>query len=300
MTAKELVARLLDIEKNYKTVYAYGVFGAPISEKIITAKAKQYPSWYTSSRQNMLRGLIGKGYFGFDCVNLIKGVLWGWNGDLNKTYGGAVYNSNGVPDVSADGMISRCKDVSTNFNNLQIGEALWLPGHIGVYIGNGLAIECTPKWQNKVQITAVGNLGKKPGYNTRTWQKRGKMPYVEYGGESVAKDYKRYVMYGRVIKFGAQGEDVGQAQKLLKDWGYYAGPIDNKFGPGQGFLNAVKAFQRANGLDPDGSIGPATQAKIAQLLKAPVTTDYKKLYEDTKKQLDVANKKLADIKKIVG
>ena len=40
MTAKELVARLLDIEKNYKTVYAYGVFGAPISEKIITAKAK--------------------------------------------------------------------------------------------------------------------------------------------------------------------------------------------------------------------------------------------------------------------
>ena len=73
MTAKELVARLLDIEKNYKTVYAYGVFGAPISEKIITAKAKQYPSWYTSSRQNMLRGLIGKGYFGFDCVNLIKG-----------------------------------------------------------------------------------------------------------------------------------------------------------------------------------------------------------------------------------
>ena len=296
MTAKELVARLLDIEKNYKTVYAYGVFGAPISEKIITAKAKQYPSWYTSSRQNMLRGLIGKGYFGFDCVNLIKGVLWGWNGDLNKTYGGAVYNSNGVPDVSADGMISRCKDVSTNFNNLQIGEALWLPGHIGVYIGDGLAIECTPKWQNKVQITAVGNLGKKPGYNTRTWQKRGKMPYVEYG-QGGGSDLR----YGQTLKRGAKGDRVKRLQEDLIKLGYkkYLDPYGADGSFGGATEKAVRAFQADHKLAVDGSVGPATQAKIEALLKAPAA-DYKKLYEDAKKQLDAANKKLADIKKIVG
>ena len=32
--------------------------------------------------------------YGFDCVNLIKGVLWGWSGDASKTYGGAAYKSN--------------------------------------------------------------------------------------------------------------------------------------------------------------------------------------------------------------
>lgn len=39
--------------------------------------------------------------FGFDCVCLIKGVLWGWHGDKNAVYGGATYTSNGVPDIGA-------------------------------------------------------------------------------------------------------------------------------------------------------------------------------------------------------
>lgn len=61
-----------------------------------------------------------------------------------------------------------------------MGEAVWLDGHIGVYIGNGLAVECTPKWANKVQITAVGNIGRKSGYNNRTWVKHGKLPWIDY------------------------------------------------------------------------------------------------------------------------
>lgn len=65
-------------------------------------------------------------------------------------------------------------------------------------------------------------------------------------------------------------------------------------------LRAVEAFQKANGLVVDGSVGPASQAKIDELLKAPAQPDYKKLYEDAKKQLEAANKKLADIKRILG
>ena len=61
-----------------------------------------------------------------------------------------------------------------------------MPGHIGVYIGDGLAVECTPKWDNKVQITAVANIGKKAGYNSRKWTKHGKLPYVEYVVEAPA------------------------------------------------------------------------------------------------------------------
>ena len=63
---------------------------------------------------------------------------------------------------------------------MEVGEALWCSGHIGVYIGGGLAVECSPAFDNDVQITAVKNMGTKSGYNARTWTKHGKLPYIEY------------------------------------------------------------------------------------------------------------------------
>ena len=77
-------------------------------------------------------------------------------------------------------MIGKCSNVSTNFSTIEVGELLWTEGHVGIYIGDGLGVECTPKWKGGVQITAVGNIGTKPGYNTRTWSKHGKLPYVDY------------------------------------------------------------------------------------------------------------------------
>lgn len=189
MTSAELVKRHIDVAKNYKTVYMWGCFGFPVTESILREKAAQYPSWYTAAKQAELRKLIGKGYFGFDCVNLTKGILWGWNGNKNAAYGGAKYAAHGVPDVSADGMIALCKNVSTsNWSSMVPGEGLWGPGHWGLYIGDGLAVECTPAWKNGVQITAVGNIGTKAGYNTRIWTKHGRLPYVDYGGTEAEKN----------------------------------------------------------------------------------------------------------------
>lgn len=186
----ELVQKLHDIIKNNKTVYMWGVFGSPVTEALIVAKSKQYPSWYTASKQAALRKLIGKGYFGFDCVNLIKGILWGWNGDSTKSNGGAVYNSNNVPDLSANMMIDKCIGVSTNFANIEVGEAVWMPGHIGVYIGDGKVIECTPSWSNNVQITACLNINSIQGLNGRRWIKHGKIPYITYVKENVPEYIK--------------------------------------------------------------------------------------------------------------
>lgn len=118
---------------------------------------------------------------------LIKGILWGWNGDKNATYGGAKYASNNVPDIGADSMIKKCPDASTTgWDSMEVGEVVWTTGHIGIYIGDGLAVECTPKWKNCVQITAVANIGSKSGYNARTWKKHGHIPYVEYSGQTEA------------------------------------------------------------------------------------------------------------------
>ena len=85
-------------------------------------------------------------------------------------------------------MIAKCKDVSaTGWDKLVPGEGLWLPGHWGMYIGDGLAVECTPAWKNGAQITAVLNIGSKSGYNARRWKKHGKLPWVDYDTETVDK-----------------------------------------------------------------------------------------------------------------
>ena len=57
-------------------------------------------------------------------------------------------------------------------------------------------------------------------------------------------------------KYGSRGSEVTQIQTKLKRWGYYKGSIDGIYGSQT--LEAVKYFQRKNGLTVDGIAGPAT------------------------------------------
>lgn len=195
MTARELVRRCVDVAEHYRTLYVMGCFGAPMTAANKKRYTRNHEYNKAAARTRMIHAATAD-TFGFDCVNLIKGVLWGWEGDLNAQYGGARYGSNGVPDVSADGMIRLCRGVTGDFRDIVPGAAVWMPGHIGLYIGEGLAVECTPKWANGVQITAVGNMGNQAGYNTRIWKKWGVLPYVRYeeGEETVTyEQWKKFM-----------------------------------------------------------------------------------------------------------
>ena len=57
-------------------------------------------------------------------------------------------------------------------------------------------------------------------------------------------------------KYGSRGDEVTQIQTKLKRWGYYNGNIDGIYGSQT--QEAVKYFQRKNGLTVDGIAGPAT------------------------------------------
>ena len=57
-------------------------------------------------------------------------------------------------------------------------------------------------------------------------------------------------------KYGSRGNEVTQIQTKLKRWGYYTGSIDGIYGSKT--VEAVKYFQRKNGLTVDGIAGPAT------------------------------------------
>ena len=179
-TASELVAKCKEVAQNYKTLYVMGCFGAPMT----ASNKERYARNHSYNRQTVRTVMIKSATsdtFGFDCCGLIKGVLWGWAGNTSKTYGGASYATNGVPDISADQMITKCKDVSTDFSKIQIGELLWMSGHVGIYIGNGQAVECTPSWKNGVQITTVLNIKSGSGHK---WTKHGKLPYVTYDSKT--------------------------------------------------------------------------------------------------------------------
>jgi len=214
MTGEQLAQKAINIAKNYKTSYIWGGLGRPITEANLQNAVEQYSKNKTYAPK--ARKYVGQtGAFFFDCVGLIKCILWGWNGDASKSRGGAVYGSNGVPDISADAMIKKCSGVSTDFSDVEIGEALWCAGHIGIYIGDGLGVECTPAWKNGVQITAVGNIGAKSGYNTRKWTKHGKLPYVTYGApaKAPAKTEEKEPDYSLLMKQAADAKDYEAAAK---------------------------------------------------------------------------------------
>lgn len=57
-------------------------------------------------------------------------------------------------------------------------------------------------------------------------------------------------------KMGSQSQEVRQIQTVLKEWGYYTGSVDGIFGTRT--KSAVIAFQKKNGLTPDGIAGNKT------------------------------------------
>lgn len=244
MKASDFISKLYSIATTKKTVYAWGMFGSTITKSRVQAKAKQYPYWYTDSK---VRSIFSPLYesdppvWGFDCIGLIKGVLWGWDGDESKVYGGAVYASNSVPDLSADAMIGKCTEVSTDFGNIAIGEFLWMKGHCGVYMGNSKVVESSPKWANGVQVTAL---------SARNWLKHGKLPFVSYETEKEVRSVVNIEL--SVLGKGDKGEQVKTLQRLLNAFGSKL-TVDGSFGSLT--KSALMSYQKTNKLVVDGICG---------------------------------------------
>ena len=256
MNNQTLVNKCKDLVEHHATVYAYGCWGNQLTDSLINAKAKQYPWFYTDSKKRQLRSMTKLGYvvWGFDCVNMIKGLLWGWCGDTSKTNGGAVYCANGVPDENANTMFEDyCYDRTSDFSNIQIGEFVWMNGHIGVYVGDNLVVECTPIWQNKVQYSGLGNRGGKSGYNTRTWTAHGKSKFIDYNSQPT----ENFLPPRGYFTKGDSGDNVYKIDDFLQS--KVRGPY---FGTYTKY--SVMAFQHINGLEEDGNVGPITLGKMKE------------------------------------
>jgi peptidoglycan hydrolase-like protein with peptidoglycan-binding domain len=265
-----------------------GMFGFPITKSSLDKKANQkgLENWYANNRARLDKE-VGKNCFGFDCVCLLKAILWGWNGNFKSAYGGATYLSNDVPDFGDGNAMSYCTGVSSDMSNLVAGEWLWMNGHVGVYVGNGLVVEATMAWTKNVLVSKLSD---------RKWLKHGKPKWLDFSSAEVppkAIPTKTNNMYNKNVhewqnasilegftfpKAGADGiwgsecrsvagksvmtkalvsrkcNRVAWLQKILGS--FYKGKVDGLFGSLT--HQAVVNFQKSKGILVDGKAGPQT------------------------------------------
>lgn len=135
-----------------------------------------------------------------DCSNFQKALFNGGNPfNLNRGMNAGRYWPNNTGDCTEYGLISQCSGVSGNFAALRLGypELLYMPGHIGAFIGQEVWIN--GRCYNTIEATAwTGDFGHtgiiysyvdangrrlnhKGGYQCMTWTLHGKpTKWVKY------------------------------------------------------------------------------------------------------------------------
>lgn len=226
--------------------YWYGTYGQTATEALLNYKRTQYPKYYTA---NDFTSQYGKRVH--DCIGLIKGYLWSDTPTSVSKY-------NPKQDVSADGMLSICKEKGKISTTPELpGVLVFSPQHIGVYIGNGYVIEARGH--------AYGVV--KTKLSERSWKSWGKCPWIEYIGAESVKPTKenlilsfqqaakadgfKFSLYGVDGKFGSETESVMKKCIIKKR-------LIHKY------PNATKLVQRLLGVEQDGKCGSITSAAIKE------------------------------------
>lgn len=223
--------------------------------------ASNNPSIYTKGGWGKWNG----SKFEFDCVCLIKSILWSWNGTRAK-HGGAVYGSNGVPDIGTETLIAQCDNISSDFSNLGVGELVWMQGHVGIHIGDNIIIEATTAFGGGVVRSKINSKGQRLNYKTGVnagpdWKKHGYLPYVDYS----ASKADSFLPKRGYFKKGDISENVGKiANFMYKTFPVYTSKnaLGNLYG--DNLIKAIKEFQRRTGLEADGCTGQITLSKLVE------------------------------------
>ncbi len=272
-TGKGLAAWAENIYKGGNHVYWWGTYCNPCTNSLLTGKTRQYPEYYGDNRQPTYKKHIQQGKIATDCVGLIKGYYWELDGVIK-------YKRDGLPDKGAKGMWSASKIKGKIATLPEIpGLLVWTKtqGHVGVYVGGGIVVEArgfsTGVQRNKLSARAFTHWGMCPYIeytaaeteaaraamgSTTAAQTPAKAPEA---AQEAAKAQGGVNM--PTIRNGAQGTAVKVLQRLL----IVNGAKLSRYGAdgkcGAETVAAVKAFQTAHNLTPDGICGPLTWAALA-------------------------------------
>lgn len=150
--------------------YVWGSHGNVLTANELKRLEKKFGSHVTDKEKYIKSHWLGRRTS--DCVGLIKGYGW-----YDETSGTIKYGTNGMKDVTADGMFNAAVEKGPISTMPDIpGIAVWHQGHIGVYIGNGYVIHAANTYDGviKTPITSSG------------WTHWLKVPYINYIEETEA------------------------------------------------------------------------------------------------------------------
>ena len=144
--------------------YVWGTSGHVLTRSYYEAKLAQYPEGVGNYADFILANWLGKRTA--DCVGLVKGYCW-----FDPEAQSIGYAVNGMPDIATEQMIEWCDEKGSMSTMPEIpGLLLWMDGHVGIYIGDGYAIEAMGTRYGVVKTQVAG----------RGLQKLGKIPCIEY------------------------------------------------------------------------------------------------------------------------
>lgn len=146
----------------------------------------------------------------FDCWNLVKALINEPDIDQNYTVGHYAPPVGNMGDWDGWTILQHCEGVSTDFTRIFVGEYLYMAGHAGVYIGNGLVIECTCDWEGGVLVSRITSSGARyrNGVYGRSWTYHGRLSeWIDYSAKPS----------GKIAVDGVWGIDTTRlCQKVMK------------------------------------------------------------------------------------
>ena len=200
------------------TIYVYGTFGRTITESLINQKAVQYV--YNFPRKALYKEVMNSEgtEYAFDCVGLIKAYYWGWKD------GKTDYKSS--QDKSANGMHTAAKVKGKIETMPEVpGLLVHMSGHIGIYIGDGYVIECTPTTTFAKQKHNGGGVCKTK-LTDRKWVNWCECPFITYEEDKTEEEKHAEEVAANAKKWGLKVPtkiEQGERFYLSKHATFYGG-----------------------------------------------------------------------------
>ena len=144
--------------------YVCGTYGEVLTESLLDTKASEHPDEVSGKKDFIAATWMDRRTA--DCVGLIKGYGW-----LNPETHEIEYATNGMPDIGPDDMYNNAAEKGTIDTIPEIpGLAVWVQGHIGIYIGDGKVVEAKNMESGVQQTELIGG----------PWTNWLKIPYISY------------------------------------------------------------------------------------------------------------------------
>ena len=169
-----------------------------------------------------------------------------------------IYNSTNTKDLATSSYYDLGSRASHGCIRLLVSDAKWVYENLG----KGVVVTITDKLPADPELTQ--SLKPAALDKSRMLPKSTPAPTQPPVFNSSEKPPKPL----RTLKKGSKGEDVYWLQMKLKELGYYNGTVTGGYYGGT--VNAVKAYQKDNGLSADGVAGSKTQNVLyADVLATP-------------------------------